>query len=1110
MRTHETAMPIAVVGMACRLPGAAGPEQFWTDVLLPGRDAVGAAPEDRWSHEGGTPRPGHPDRAGWLDRVDTFDAGFFGTTPREAAAMDPQQRLMLELAWEAVEHARISPDTLRDGRTGVFTAALWNDYAELTGAPADGGGHAFTAAQRAMLAGRVSYALRLRGPSLTVDTGQSSSLVAVHLACESLRRGESSGALVGGVNLILTPGPTAAARAAGVLSDDGACRPLDARADGYVRGEGGAVLLLKPLAAAEADGDVVHAVILGSAVNHDGGGDTLTTPHRAAQEDVLRQAHRNAGTDPARTQYVELHGTGTPAGDPVEAHALGAVYGPGRDAGRPLRVGSVKTNIGHLEAAAGIVGLLKTVLGLRDRELPPSLHFERAHPDIPLERLGLCVQRERGPWPGTDEPLLAGVSAFALAGTNCHVVVGEPPRDRTPDAPAPAPADGAGRAPSAQDTAPAAAGATPVPWILSARSAAALRAQAERLLRHAEARPGDTPRDIARSLATTRAALEHRAVLLGADRAALLDDLAALARGDRPAGVVLGTAPRPVRPVFVFPGQGAQWVGMARELMASAPVFARAMERCGRALAPHVDWDLATELDGPLDRLEVIQPVLWAVMVALAELWRSYGVEPAAVVGHSMGEVAAAVVCGGLSTEDGAQVMAHRSRLMGAHLAGTGGMAAFELPRAEAEARLAAYGGRLSVAVVNGPLSTVVGGDTDALDDMIARCKADGVRAGRLLVDYASHGPAVDPVLEWYRDGLTDLAPRPSRVPYYSTITGEPIDTTGLDADYWVRNERDVVEFERITRRLLADGYTAFVEISVHPVLTMNILATAEEADAADGLLAVGTIQRDEGGPDRFLRSVATAFAGGVPVDFGPAYAGGRRVDLPTYAFQRASHWAAPAAPRPAGPPAGDPAAAPGDTPRPATADPHGATVPDDPRPPLVRRLATASAAERDRALLDLVRDRAAAVVGHGSGRDIAPDTSFVEAGLSSLTAVQFRDQLNAETGLRLPTTLLYRHPTPAGLARQLHDLLFPPEAEANAPSLWDLWERLESTALAGGPSDQDRAWLAERLRGLLAKLGPVPAGPPGASGATAGDEEIAAASDDEMFALIDKELGLS
>ncbi|MFH8371712.1 type I polyketide synthase [Streptomyces sp. NPDC018031] len=1108
-------MPIAVVGMACRLPGATGPERFWTDVLLPGRDAVGEAPEGRWTHEGGDPRPGHPDRAGWLDRVDTFDAEFFGIPPREATAMDPQQRLMLELSWEAVEHARISADTLRDGRTGVFTAALWNDYAELTADPADGGGHAFTAAHRAMLAGRVSYALRLRGPSLTVDTGQSSSLVAVHLACESLRRGESSSALVGGVNLIVTPGPTVAARVTGVLSADGRCRPLDARADGYVRGEGGAVLLLKPLAAAEADGDVVHGVILGSAVNNDGGGDTLTTPHRAAQEEVLRQAHRDAGTDPAQAQYVELHGTGTPAGDPVEAHALGAVYGPGRAADRPLRVGSVKTNIGHLEAAAGVVGLLKTVLSLRDRELPPSLHFERAHPDIPLESLGLSVQRERGPWPETGRPLLAGVSAFALAGTNCHVVVAEPPRDRVPGAPAPAPAEGAGRVSVPGDTPQDAPGTTPVPWVLSARSAAALRAQAERLLRHTEARPGPTVRDIAHSLATTRATLAHRAVLLGSDRAELRRDLAELARGGRPAGGVLGTAGRTVRPVFVFPGQGAQWAGMARELMASAPVFARTMERCGQALAPHVDWDFATELDGPLDRVEVIQPMLWAVMVSLAELWRSYGVEPAAVVGHSMGEVAAAVVSGGLTTEDGARVMAHRSRLMGAHLSGTGGMAALELPRADAEARAAEHAGRLSVAVVNGPLSTVVGGDSEALDSMVARCKADGIRAGRLLVDYASHSPAVDPVLDRYRDGLTDLTPRPSRVPYYSTIVGEPLDTTGLDADYWVRNERDVVEFERITRRLLADGYTAFVEISVHPVLTMNILATAEEADAADGLLTVGTIQRDEGGLDRFLRSAATAFAGGVPVDFGPAHTGGRRVDLPTYPFQRTSYWTARPAPRTAGPLPGGPGTAARDPelrPRTADAEPDatGTAPQGDGEPPLVRRLATASAAERDRALLDLVRDQAAAVIGHGSGRDIAPDTSFVDAGLSSLTAVQFRDGLSAETGLRLPTTLLYRHPTPAGLARQLHDRLFPRGGEADAPPLWDQWERLEHTVISAELADQDRTWLAERLRGLLGKLGPTPAGTPDTGGAAAGDEEIAAASDDEMFALINKELGLS
>ncbi len=425
MRTYENVAPIAVVGMACRLPGAAGPGAFW-DLLGAGRDAVGPAPAGRWSHQGGG-GAGRPERAGYLERVDTFDAEFFGISPREAAAMDPHQRLMLELCWEATEHSRTHPDRLRAGRTGVFTAAMWDEYAHLTLGHGTVDPYAFAGAQRGVLAGRVSYAMGLTGPSLGVDTGQSSSLVAVHLACENLRRGESTVALLGGVNLIVAPGTTAGARAMGALSATGRCRPFDAGADGYVRGEGGAVVVLKPLATARADGDVVHGLLLGSAVNNDGGGDSLTAPRRAAQEEVLRLAHERAGTDPARVQYVELHGTGTVVGDPVEAAALGAVHGAGRPPGDPLRVGSAKNNVGHLEAAAGLVGLVKTVLSLRHRELPPSPHFTREHPDIPLARLGLRVQAERGPWPHPERPLLAGVSAFGMGGTNCHVVLAQPP-----------------------------------------------------------------------------------------------------------------------------------------------------------------------------------------------------------------------------------------------------------------------------------------------------------------------------------------------------------------------------------------------------------------------------------------------------------------------------------------------------------------------------------------------------------------------------------------------------------------------------------------------------------------------------------------------------------
>ncbi|MEU3964659.1 acyltransferase domain-containing protein [Streptomyces buecherae] len=1142
MRTYENVAPIAVVGMACRLPGAAGPGAFW-DLLAAGRDAVGPAPAGRWAHQGGD-AAGHPERAGYLERVDTFDAEFFGISPREAAAMDPHQRLMLELCWEATEHSRTRPDGLRADRTGVFTAAMWDEYAHLTLRHGTTDPYAFAGAQRGVLAGRVSYAMGLTGPSLSVDAGQSSSLVAVHLACESLRRGESTVALVGGVNLIVAPGTTAGARAMGALSADGHCRPFDAGADGYVRGEGGAVVVLKPLAAARADGDVVHGLLLGSAVNNDGGGDSLTAPRRAAQEEVLRLAHERAGTDPARVQYVELHGTGTAVGDPVEASALGAVHGAGRPAGDPLRVGSAKSNVGHLEAAAGLVGLIKTVLSLRHRELPPSPHFTQEHPDIPLARLGLRVQAERGPWPHPERPLLAGVSAFGMGGTNCHVVLAQPPgaepeHGAEGDAergPAHDTARGPADAPGGTGAAdPGARADGPVPWVLTARGGAALRAQAERLRAHVAARPADDHRDIGYALATTRTAFEHRAVLVGTDRHALVAGLTALAAGERDAGLVRGVARGTERPVLVFPGQGAQWVGMARELLAASPVFAERMARCGAALAPHVDWDFAAAVNGPLDRVDVVQPLLWAVTVSLAELWRSYGVEPAAVVGHSQGEIAAAVVAGALTLEDGARVVALRSRLIGAHLSGHGGMLAVELPRARAWARVAPYAGRAAVTVVNGPLSTVVGGEVAALDALAAGCAKDGVRTKRLPMDYASHGPGVAAIGDELLAGLADLAPRAPRVPFYSTVEGRVRpDTEPLDAAYWLRNEREVVDFERITRRLLADGHTVFIEVSSHPVLIMGIEETAEAvaeetakapgragAGGAGRVAVVGSLRRDEGGPDRFLRSVAAAFAAGVPVDWSPAFPGARPVDLPTYAFQRTSHWATPATGHPADADRSAAAhearhGADGATPAtehgaPAEPAPHGARS-GDRRPgqphPLFARLAAAPAPEREAALLDLVRQHAAAVLGHGTAGDIEPDKSFRDAGLTSLSAVEFRDLLGEATGLPLPSTVLYRHPTPQELARQLHTDLFPHQAPSAASELPDLWadvESLERRLAAGTIDDADRARVSERLRTLLWKIdatGPSDGGP------AAGDG-LASASDDEMFALINKELGI-
>ncbi|MFT2019712.1 type I polyketide synthase [Streptomyces sp. 796.1] len=1114
--------PIAVVGLACRLPGAPGPAALW-ELLADGREAVGEPPADRWHMTAGARPAGHPERAGYLERIDTFDARFFGIAPREAAAMDPQQRLLLELAWEAAEDARTDPTRLRDRPTAVYAAAIWQDYADLThqGGAAPGH-HTFTGLQRSILANRISYALGLTGPSLTVDTGQSSSLVAVHLACEELRRGDSQAALVGGVNLIAAPSSTRTSQALGALSPDGRCHTFDARANGYVRGEGGVVLLLKTEQTARADGDRIYCLIEGSAVNNDGGGESLTTPHGHAQEEVVRRAHARAGSAADHPQYVELHGTGTPVGDPVEAAALGAALGRPGTGRRPLAVGSIKTNIGHLEGAAGIAGLLKTVLSLHHRQLPPSLHHHTPNPRIPLSELGLAVRTEHGPWPEPHRRLVAGVSSFGVGGTNCHVVVGECP-PRTPSAPP---------APPGQT-----ATGAPVPWVLSGHGPAALAAQADRLRRHLADHPETPLTDIAHSLATTRAALRHRAVLIGHDRATLLAGLTTLADGadaatdpEPPAGLLRGVARAGAPgPVLIFPGQGAQWVGMARELTEQSAVFAAAMGRCAAALAPLTDWDFGTELAGPLDRVDVVQPLSWAVMVSLAELWRSFGVVPAAVVGHSQGEIAAAVVCGALSLADGARVVAVRSQLIRQRLAGQGGMLSVNIGRQETADRLAPWADDLCIAAHNGPYATVVAGEVTALDAFADACERDAIRARRVPVDYASHAPQVEPLRADLCSALAAVRPGPAQIPFHSTVVGHPVPGETLDAAYWARNLRNEVRFAPVIDALVAAGHTLFIEASAHPVVSLSVQQSAEEAGAA--VAAVGSLRRDDGGIARFTAALAEAYAQGATVDWTPLLPGARTVDLPGYAFQRESYWLTP------GPGPGD--AAPYTSTTlvivPETADHHRAR-PAEPQPaapggtPLVRAVAQRPPEERERALLDLVGDEMAQVLGFRGRADVDVELTFREAGFDSASSVEFRNRINAATGLALPTTVLFRYPTPTGLVRHLADELFPAGtphpalADALPAPLRPAAEHL-AAALDTAPLDAaERARAADWLRTLLASVEPAqgdgsgqrsqpsPDGRGTAAGpdAARGDgEDIATATDSEMFALIEKELGI-
>ncbi|MGW1073400.1 type I polyketide synthase, partial [Streptomyces sp. NPDC002537] len=999
--------PIAVVGVSCRLPGAADPAAFW-ELLRDGGDAVGELAAPRW----GVTDPdaaGRPVRGGFLDtaQIEGFDARFFGIAPREAALMDPQQRLALELGWEALEDAGLPPDTLAGAPSGVFVGVITDDYAALSAQYGPGAvtPHSFTGLHRSIIANRVSYVLGLRGPSLTVDAGQSSSLVAVHLACESLRSGESAVALAGGVNLNLIQETTDRITAFGALSPDGRCHTFDARANGYVRGEGGAVVVLKRLSRALADGDDIRCVLRGSAVNNDGGGATLTSPNRPAQEELLRLAHERAGVDPADVQYVELHGTGTKVGDPVEAAALGAVFGTARDTGHPLAVGSVKTNVGHLEGAAGITGLLKVILSVQHRTLPASLNYRTPNPDIPLDALGLRVQDTTGAWPREDRPLLAGVSSFGVGGTNCHVVVAE--------------WSGGGT----QEPAPAPRTTTHVPWVISGRTGAGLRGQAARLASFTAARP-DTPlADVGWSLATSRAALDHRAVVLATGHDDALAGLTALADGTPAPHTVSGTADAPGRIAFVFPGQGSQWLGMAAGLLDSSPAFAARLAECDTALRPYLDLPVTDVVRGTadpaaLDDVVTVQSALWAVMVSLAALWRSAGVEPDAVIGHSQGEIAAAAVSGALSLDDAAKVVALRARAIADGLSGRGGMLSVPLSADLVRERLAPWAGRLSVASVNGPSSTVVSGEPRALDELFAACETDGLRVRRIAVDYASHSAQVESIRDQVISALRGIRPRHGDIPFHSTVTGGPVDTTELTAEYWYTNLRQTVRFDETVRALLADGFGHFVETSAHPVLTPGLQEIFEDASAK--AVATATLRRDEGGPARFLTALAEGWVRGLPVDWSTVLAdtGARRVDLPTYAFQRQRHWIDTVAGAPRTARAGLPAT------EPVTGAGEDSSEPARELTVLARELTARQPAEQEETLLRLVRAHAAAALGHPSPDAVDAERTFKDLGFDSHLSVQLRNTLGARTELPLPTTVLFAHPTPLALARHLRDAL--------------------------------------------------------------------------------------
>ncbi|MET8805784.1 SDR family NAD(P)-dependent oxidoreductase [Streptomyces sp. NPDC004546] len=880
-RTAAHDEPVALVAMACRLPGGVGdPEELW-QLVAEGRDAVGPFPAGRWDVESlydpdpETPGKSYAREGGFLDDIESFDAGFFGITPKEAAAMDPQQRLLLETAWEALERAGIVPAELAGSTAGVYVGMFGSDY--LSGSRLDQlDGYVGTGSALSVASGRLAYALGLHGPALTVDTACSSSLVAVHLAAQALRSGECDLALAGGVTLMVTPQTFVEFSRLRGLSPTGRCRSFSDDADGAVWAEGAGMLVLKRLSDARRDGDEVLAVLRGTAVNQDGRSQGLSAPNGPAQEQVVRRALELSGLEPADIDYVEAHGTGTTLGDPIEANALAQVFGASRPRHRPLYLGSLKSNLGHTQAASGIAGLIKVVQSLRHGMLPATLHAGTPSRYVEWDGSGLHLLQEALPWPAAKERVRrAGVSAFGISGTNAHVIVEEAP----PSAPEPGLA---GEPPSGKRL-----------FILSGRSEAALRRQAARLARHLT---GDTPLpDVAYTLARHRSHFPWRAAVTAGHADELHAALDALSSGQAQPATL--REEETGRVAFVFSGHGGQWPGMGLELLAGSQAFREELTRIDEAVQRHVGWSVlnalrAPEEFSPLHRTECLQPVLFAVNAALAAAWRALGVVPDAVVGHSLGEIAAAYSVGALGLDDAVAVVTGRAEAV-VPLVGQGGMVAVELPRAQVEELLGPYADRLFVAAVNSAGSTAVSGAADALAELRRHLEEGGITVRRLSTPFASHTPLMEPLRTELLDRFSGIRGAQASTPLYSTVLAEPVSGDRLDADYWYANLRQPVRFADTVRRMLDDGYRYFVELSPHPSLLSSIEAVA--AEAGIDVAGVGSLRRQQDGPDVLLRGVGELYLAGHAPDWPALFPQGRRVDLPTYAFARERHWLTPA-----------------------------------------------------------------------------------------------------------------------------------------------------------------------------------------------------------------------
>lgn len=981
--------PVAVIGVGCRFPGDIdGPERLW-DFLTEKKCAITAYPDRGFTNAGTFAESG-----GFLKDVAGFDNRFFDIPPDEALRMDPQQRLLLEVSWEALEHAGIIPESLRLSLTGVFVGVSSTDYVRLVSASAQQKSTIWdnTGGSSSIIANRISYFLDIQGPSIVIDTACSSSLVAVHLACRSLSTWDCDIALVGGTNVLISPEPWGGFREAGILSQTGCCHAFDKSADGMVRGEGCGVIVLQRLSDARLEGRRILAILTGSAVNQDGKSNGIMAPNPSAQIGVLENACKSARVDPLEIGYVEAHGTGTSLGDRIEAHALGMVFGRKRPGSGPLMIGSIKPNIGHLEGAAGIAGLIKAVLMVERGSLLPSGGFTEPNPAIPFTELGLRVVDELQEWPVVaGRPRRAGVSSFGFGGTNAHVIVEE------------AGSVGADTVSGRADVGGSGGGV--VAWVISGKTASALAAQAGRLGRYVRARPALDVVDVGYSLVSTRSVFDHRAVVVGQTRDELLAGLAGVVAGRPEAGVVCGVGKPAGKTAFVFAGQGSQWLGMGSELYAAYPVFAEALDAVVDELDRHLRYPLRDVIWGHdqdlLNTTEFAQPALFAVEVALYRLLMSWGVRPGLVLGHSVGELAAAHVAGALCLPDAAMLVAARGRLMQALPAG-GAMFAVQAREDEVAPML---GHDVSIAAVNGPASVVISGAHDAVSAIADRLRGQGRRVHRLAVSHAFHSALMEPMIAEFTAVAAELSVGLPTIPVISNVTGQLVADDFASADYWARHIRAVVRFGDSVRSAHCAGASRFIEVGPGGGLTSLIEASLADAQ----IVSVPTLRKDRPEPVSVMTAAAQGFVSGMGLDWASVFSGYRpkRVELPTYAFQHQKFWLAPA------PSVSDPTAA-----GQIGASDGGAELLASSG--FAARLAGRSADEQLAAAIEVVCEHAAAVLGRDGAAGLDAGQAFADSGFNSLSAVELRNRLTAVTAVTLPATAIFDHPTPTELAQYL------------------------------------------------------------------------------------------